>query len=120
MGYTSFGEFVRILRIKNHEVMGDMAEYLGVSVAFLSAVENGRKNVPEDWTEKLEAKYQLNEEEVKILKISIANSKTQMKLKLVGASNCKREMALQIARSFDEMDDETAGKIIEVLNKNGL
>lgn len=28
MTYTSFGEFVRILRIKHHEVMGDMAKCL--------------------------------------------------------------------------------------------
>lgn len=120
MGYTSFGEYVRILRIKNHEVMGDMAGYLGVSVAFLSAVENGRKNVPEDWSEKLAQKYGLNEEEISEMENSIANSKTQMKLNLAGTSNKKREMALQIARSFDEMDDETAEKILEVLNGDGL
>ena len=44
MAYTSFGEFVRILRIKHHEVMGDMAKMLGASLPFLSAVENGKKN----------------------------------------------------------------------------
>jgi len=27
--YTKFGEFVRILRVKNHQVMGDMAKLLG-------------------------------------------------------------------------------------------
>lgn len=39
MTYTSFGEFVRILRIKHHEVMGDMAKMLEVKIPFLSAVE---------------------------------------------------------------------------------
>lgn len=43
MAYTSFGEYVRILRIKNHEVMGDLAKILNVKVSFLSAVENGKK-----------------------------------------------------------------------------
>lgn len=51
MSYTRFGEFVRILRIKRHEVMGDMAKVLGVRIPFLSAVENGKKNVPADWAE---------------------------------------------------------------------
>lgn len=53
MAYTSFGEFVRILRIKRHEVMGDMAKVLNVKVPFLSAVENGKKNVPSEWAERL-------------------------------------------------------------------
>ena len=37
MAYTKFGEFMRVLRVKNHEVMGDIAKMLGVSVPFLSA-----------------------------------------------------------------------------------
>ena len=45
MAYTKFGEYMRILRIKHHEVMGDIAKLLGVTLPFLSAVENGRKNV---------------------------------------------------------------------------
>ena len=49
MSYSKFGEFMRILRIKNHEIMGDTARLLKVSVPFLSAVENGKKNVPKDW-----------------------------------------------------------------------
>lgn len=43
MSYTSFGEFMRVLRVKNHEVMVDVAKILEVKVPFLSAVENGKK-----------------------------------------------------------------------------
>ena len=39
MAYTKFGEFMRILRVKHSEVMGDMAKLLSVSTPFLSAVE---------------------------------------------------------------------------------
>lgn len=53
MGYTKFGELLRILRVKYHEVMGDMAEMLEISLPFLSAVENGKKNVPSDWIDKI-------------------------------------------------------------------
>ena len=42
MSYTKFGEFVRLLRVKNHEVMGDMAKLLKTSTPNLSAVENGK------------------------------------------------------------------------------
>ena len=71
MSYTKFGEMLRIKRIQNHEVMGDLADYLGVSVAFLSAVETGKKNIPDEWEEKLVEKYNFNEDKFLVDKTAI-------------------------------------------------
>ena len=117
MGYTKFGEFVRILRVKHHEIMGDMAEFLGASLPFLSAVENGKKNVPKEWIPKIIEHYKLNEIEQEQLKDSIEESKTQVKIKLLETSSPKRSVALQFARSFENMDDETAQSIIKLLER---
>ncbi len=117
MTYTSFGEFVRILRIKHHEVMGDMAKVLGASLPFLSAVENGKKNVPADWIGKIIEHYGLTETEQQDLREAVEESKTQYKVVVGKAGNNQRKAALQFARSFDEMDDETAIKILELLSK---
>ncbi len=117
MAYTKFGEFVRILRIKCHEVMGDMAEVLGVSVPFLSAVENGKKNVPVEWIEKITVHYQLTSRETAELKEAVEESRMQYKIIAGDAGITKRKAALQFARSFDNMDDETANKILELLSK---
>ena len=117
MSYTSFGEFVRILRIKNHEVMGDMAKVLGVRIPFLSAVENGKKNVPADWADKLTNHYNLSIEEQNTLLQAIEESRTQYKIPMENAGIQQRRAALQFARSFDEMDDETALKILELLSQ---
>ena len=43
---TSLGTFLRRLRLAKGEILKDMAESLGVSSAFLSAVENGKKKMP--------------------------------------------------------------------------
>ena len=110
---------MRVLRVKNHEVMGDIAKMLGVSVPFLSAVENGKKNVPEDWINKLKSHYNLNNVEVNELLNSVEQSKTQMKLDLTKTSSFKRAAALQFARSFEGMDEETAQKIMQILNEDG-
>lgn len=117
MAYTSFGEFVRILRIKHHQVMGDLARVLGTSTPFLSAVENGKKNVPSGWAEKIADYYQLSEAEQQALKTAIDESLIQYKISAVNAGLKQRKAALQFARSFDEMDDETAIKIMELLSK---
>lgn len=119
MAYTKFGEYMRILRIKHHEVMGDIAKLLGVTLPFLSAVENGRKNVPSEWVDKIVEHYSLKEEEVSELLETIEQSKTQMKLDLKSASVFQRTAALQFARSFEDMDEETAKKIMQLLENSG-
>ena len=115
MSYTSFGEFMRILRVKNHEVMGDVAKMLGVKVPFLSAVENGKKNVPSEWIDKIIDHYSLNEDERLKLEEAIEESKTQYKIIMNDSGVNQRKVALQFARSFDGMDDETAIKILDLL-----
>lgn len=115
MSYTSFGEFMRILRVKNHEVMGDVAKMLGVKVPFLSAVENGKKNVPSEWIDKIIDHYSLNEDERLKLEEAIEESKTQYKIIMNDSGINQRKVALQFARSFDGMDDETAIKILDLL-----
>lgn len=119
MSYTRYGEFMRILRIKAHEVMGDTAKMLGVKVPFVSAVENGRKNVPEEWLPKLIEHYHLNESEQKELMLAVEESKTQMKIDLFSASNTQRKLAVQFQRSFENLDDDTVEAILKLLHKEG-
>lgn len=119
MSYTKFGEFVRVLRIKHHEVMGDMAKVLGASLPFLSAVENGKKNVPTEWIEKIVVHYDLTDAEKRELETAVEESRTQYKIVPINAGIQQRRAAMQFARSFDEMDDETATKILELLSKKG-
>lgn len=115
MEYTKFAEYLRVLRVKNHENMGDTAKLLGVNVAFVSAVETGKKNVPKDWVDKIVEHYNLNAQEKAELVQAIEDSKTTSKINLVSVPNFKRQVALQFQRSFDEMDEETVRKIFELL-----
>ena len=49
MKVTEYGKIVRKARIDADLTMLDMAEDLGVSSAYLSALEVGRKRVPENF-----------------------------------------------------------------------
>ncbi|MBQ4504903.1 MAG: helix-turn-helix transcriptional regulator, partial [Firmicutes bacterium] len=44
---TEFGKMCRKMRIDRNELLAEMAGRVGVSPAFLSAVENGKRNVPD-------------------------------------------------------------------------
>ena len=107
MGYTKFGEFMRILRVKNHEVMGDTAKLFNVKLPFVSTVESGKRNVPEGWVPILIEHYKLNDEEQTKLLEAIEQSKTQMKINLTTASSVQRRLAVQFQRSFENLDEES-------------
>ena len=117
MAYTPFGEFVRILRIKHHQVMGDMAKVLGASTPFLSAVENGKKNMPDSWYPILQEKYSLNDNDMDSLKQAAMESQKTISLNLKNASSSSKQLAVSFARQFDEMDEITSQQILNILNK---
>lgn len=61
--------------------------------------------------------YNLSAEEQDTLLQAIEESRTQYKIPMEDAGIQQRRAALQFARSFDEMDDETALKILELLSQ---
>ena len=115
MGYTKFGEFMRIQRIKHHEVMSDTAELFGVKLPFISTVENGKRNVPEEWIPVLIEHYDLSPIEQAELIDAVEHSKTQIKINLITANNAQRRLAVQFQRSFEMLDEDTAAAIIKLL-----
>ena len=117
MGYTKFGEFMRIQRVKNHEVMGDTAKLLNVKLPFISTVESGKRNVPEEWIQILIKHYGLSDDEQVELTEAVEQSKTQVKINLVSTNNTQRRLAVQFQRSFDKLDDDTAEAIMKILDK---
>ena len=119
MTYTKFGEYMRILRVQHHEVMGDIAKLLGVSTPFLSAVETGKKNVPDEWFDILAKHYSLTNNEIVEMKNAAENSRNQVKIVLSKSESYQREVALQFARSFDGIDEDTAEKILALLKRSG-
>ncbi len=108
---------MRVLRIRAHEVMGDTAKLFGVKVPFVSAVESGKRNVPENWIPIIIEHYGLGDREQAELRDAIEHSKTQMKLNLISATSTQRRVALQFQRSFENLDEDTAEAIMKLLNK---
>ncbi|MBQ9551575.1 MAG: helix-turn-helix transcriptional regulator [Clostridia bacterium] len=115
---TSVGRFLRKLRIDRGEILRDMANRLGVSSAFLSAVENGKKKVPDTWISKLGKYYSLSAAQIEELKTAIIESSDTVELNIRNASPANRQLAVSFARQFDELDEETAQKLFDILHRN--
>ena len=95
----------------------DMAEALGVSSAFLSAVENGKKKMPEGWIEKLKSIYSFTAEQAEELQAAVIDTNDAVELNLQNATPGNRALAISFAREFDSLDDETSKKIFEILKR---
>lgn len=114
---TLLGRILRTLRIERNELLYDMAQKLGVSPAFLSSVETGKKAVPLDWPTKLAKLYNLDPQKTSEI-VNAANEVTkQVRLAVSDVNRGKRDLALSFARRFEEMTEEEVAAIQSVFQK---
>lgn len=114
---TTFGKELRKMRIESGEVLKDMADRIGVSTSFLSAIETGKKNIPARLIDKLCSEYSLPLQRRLELEDAARKSVPTVKVGLAGASEDRRDMALIFARNFEDVTDETARQIIDLLSR---
>ena len=112
---TDFGRFLRKIRIDCGEILKDMAEKLNVSAAYLSAVEMGKRNIPEQWVNRISELYGLSDEEKSNLNDAADNSAKSITLNFDNISNSHKETAILFAREFENVDSETLDKIKKLL-----
>ena len=112
---TDFGRFLRKIRIDCGEILKDMAEKLNVSAAYLSAVEMGKRNIPEQWVNRISELYGLSDEEKSNLNDAADNSAKSITLNFDNISNSHKETAILFAREFENVDTETLDKIKKLL-----
>lgn len=112
---TDFGRFLRKLRIDSGEILKDMAEKLNVSASYLSAVEMGKRNIPNQWVDKISELYNLSELEKSSLNDAVDNSAKSITLSFDNISNSQKETAILFAREFENVDTETLEKIQKLL-----
>lgn len=115
---TEFGDKVQKLRQLAGLTLFEVAQKMGMSTAFLSAVENGRKRVPDDFVKKLsralpEAAAQVGELE------SLANqAREQVVLPLPKASRNDADLATVLARKFNTLSEAQKNRIRAILDNH--
>ena len=118
MKLTSVGKFTRKLRIDHDELLKDMAEKLGVTVSYLSAVEMGKRNIPSKWADILIKEYKLDEKEQIELKEAIFFSSKIIKLDTSNFEDNKKDLVYALARKLKDLDEEKVTNIKEILFDN--
>lgn len=116
---TQLGIFLRKLRLDNGELMKDMAEKLGVSSSFLSAVENGKKKMPDSWHEVIVSLYNLEKEKQCELLNAIEESQKTVEINLEDLSIDKKRLAFSFARELENLNEEDVDKMKIFFNRDG-
>lgn len=112
---TTFGRFLRDLRFVRNELLKDMAESLGVSAAFLSAVETGKKSIPEGWLERIRVSYRLSQDQDKTMREAYEESPRSVTIDLTDQPGHRRGVAVALARHFDELSDDELESIRQTM-----
>lgn len=102
---TEIGKFLKKLRVDNGEILLGMAQKLGVTPSFLSAVELGKKKMPYEWNMKIRSAYALTPAQEE-LDEAIALSEKAVILDFKDVSPYAKKIAVSFARSFGNFTDD--------------
>lgn len=114
---TLFGKFCRKLRIDNGELLKDMADNLGVTSSYLSAVENGKREIPSSWEKIIVKKYKLSRENANELGEVIYNSQKQIRIETENLKDKDKDLLVSFARKFESLSNEKKEAIKKLLKE---
>lgn len=115
MALTNYGKLVRKFRIEIEASTKNMADALNVTSAYLSALETGKKNVPDSFLEKVRDYFYdagINNKLLEELKEAAFNSQKTFEL---APEQKDRELVAAFARKFPNMADDQKQKVLEML-----
>ena len=113
---TEFGKVLRIIRINSGDSAKDMAQKLNISASYLSAIENGKRNIPEGLENEIIRVYNLEAKEKERLLQAMAESSDSVKIDMASLDKSRRQMIFALAKY--EFDDSTLQTLCEVIDKN--
>ena len=111
---TPFGKALRVLRLNSGELLKDMAQNLGVTPSYLSAVENGKKEPTQEIMDRLHNSYALGEKEWEMLEE--AKVKTIKQLQINFQKEEDEELGLLFARKLSTLSYSQRDRIRDILN----
>ena len=114
---TELGKILRIIRINIGDSMRNMADKLNLSAAYLSAIENGKRNVPNNFEEKVISSYPLSDKDREKLRAAITETASKVKVNITELSDKRKRLLFALTKG--DLDDETIDEIWDVIERRG-
>lgn len=114
---TPFGRFMRTLRLDKTMLLKECADLLGVTPAYLSALEHGKKGAPNDkFVERIVSALRLSPDEARALREAIRNSDTRIVLPLK-STPFAYETANAFARELPSLTEDQLKRIRAIVKE---
>lgn len=107
--------FLRNKRERDGESLRLMADKIGISGAYLSAIEIGKRDINERIVDRIIKKYELGAEDINKIKFLAEASKKEVKIKN-GDSDIKRELLVEFKRKYSTLSNEKASELLLILH----
>ena len=121
---TEFGKWLKNYRISIGIRLYDMATRLGLSSAFISSIESGRKSIPLDFIDKFKYAFNLSPEQLESLDNAVKTTreeelkkKQNIQIKVSTSDNAVQELVYAFARKANELTEEDKEKMWDILRK---
>lgn len=113
---TPFGKHLRDLRAARNLTLKEMARDLGVSAAYLSALEHGNRGRPSSgFVQQISAYFNLAWDDVDELKRLAELSHPRVVVDTAGLSPRATELANRLAESIGKLDEDTIEAMLTAL-----
>lgn len=113
---TPFGKELRKMRIDRVMPLKTMAEQLGISSAYLSSIEYGKRQVTDQLFDAIINILQPTEDEIRALSHARRISVNSVTVDFDNASSMAKETMLAFARRFTELSPDEYGQIQRILS----
>lgn len=111
---TPLGQQIRRLRLTKGVKLKEMADAFKVKSSFLSAVENGRKAMPEDWVAMLDSYFVGCGVNRSTWRELAELSKPKITINMAGADAMDRETILAFGRNYLTLPPDKKSKIRKI------
>ena len=112
---SSFGLFMKDIRKKTGDSLRSCATKLEITAPFLSAMEVGRRPIPNHYLEKIKTVYELSDEEYTKLYNAVIETNKRVDIEIEKMNEAQKEVSMAFARRIEKADPDLVEKLRKVL-----
>lgn len=114
---TKYGIELRKIRLVRNENLEMMSEKVGLSISYMSSIENGVRKIPKDLTKKIMNNYILSDKEILDLKEAEKESIEKVSISLIDLDSKQKDLALLLSRELPNINNTE--ELIKLILKEG-
>lgn len=114
---SKFGIILRKIRTNSGDSLRTCANKLGITAAFLSSIEVGRKSIPDYYPPKIKEIYNLNTEDYIELYNAMVETNKHVTMEIDKMDEAQKEITLIFARKISSADSKLIEKLMRALEE---